>query len=112
MTTQTAAEAQIEAQVRKRLASTARARTAQTSSHPFMTFGERTYYAGSLLDQRLTAFRIERDVPLRDKIPRKGFVTLPCGEREVSAAQELLGHRDCRPPRFHRRSAKRAVRLS
>ena len=40
-----------------------------------------------------------------------GFVTLPCGEREVSAPQELLGRCDCGPPRGHRRSAKRAVRL-
>ncbi len=40
-----------------------------------------------------------------------GFVTLPCGEREASAAQELSGCGDCGPPCGHRRSAKRAVRL-
>jgi hypothetical protein len=43
---------------------------------------------------------------------RQGFVTLPRREREVSAAQDLLGRRDCRPPRVHRRGAKHAVRLS
>ena len=42
---------------------------------------------------------------------KTGFVTLPCGEREVSAPQELSGRCDCGPPRVHRRSAKRAVRL-
>src|SRR5208337_4002848 len=41
----------------------------------------------------------------------EGVVTLPCGEREASAPQELSGHCDCSPPRGHRRSAKRAVRL-
>jgi hypothetical protein len=41
-----------------------------------------------------------------------GFVTLPCGEREVSAAQDLLGRRDWRSTRVHRRGAKHAVRLS
>ncbi len=40
-----------------------------------------------------------------------GFVTLPCREREVSAPQELLGSCDCSPPRCHRDTAKRAVRL-
>ena len=40
-----------------------------------------------------------------------GFVTLPCREREVSAPQELSGRRDSRPPRGHRDTAKRAVRL-
>jgi hypothetical protein len=40
-----------------------------------------------------------------------GFVTLPRRERERSAAQDLLGRRDCRPPRVHRLGAKRAVRL-
>ena len=40
-----------------------------------------------------------------------GFVTLPCRERKVSAAQELLGRCDCGPPRGHRGTAKRAVRL-
>src|SRR5271156_3114736 len=40
-----------------------------------------------------------------------GFVTLPCGEREVSAPQELLGRCDFGPPRLHRRGAERAVRL-
>ena len=40
-----------------------------------------------------------------------GFVTLPFGEREVSAPQELLGRCDCGPPRLHRRGAQRAVRL-
>jgi hypothetical protein len=29
----------------------------------------------------------------------KGFVTLPCSEREVSAVQELSGRHDCGPPR-------------
>ena len=47
---------------------------------------------------------------LNIKVP--GFVTLPCREREVSAAQELSGRCDCRPPRVHRRGAKRAVRSS
>src|SRR5208282_1668174 len=41
----------------------------------------------------------------------KGFVTLPCRECEVSAPQELLGRCDCSPPRCHRDTAKRAVRL-
>ena len=41
----------------------------------------------------------------------EGFVTLPCRERKVSAAQELLGRCDCGPPRGHRSTAKRAVRL-
>jgi hypothetical protein len=41
----------------------------------------------------------------------EGIVTLPCGEREASAAQELSGCCDCGPPCGHRRSAKRAVRL-
>ena len=40
-----------------------------------------------------------------------GFVTLPCGEREAWAPQELLGRCDCGPPRVHRLSAKHAVRL-
>ena len=40
-----------------------------------------------------------------------GFVTLRCGEREVSAPQELSGRCDSGPPRVHRRGAKRAVRL-
>ena len=40
-----------------------------------------------------------------------GFVTLPCREREVSAPQELSGRCDCSPPRGHRNTAKRAVRL-
>ena len=40
-----------------------------------------------------------------------GFVTLPCREREVSAPQELSGRCDCSPPRCHRDTAKRAVRL-
>ncbi len=40
-----------------------------------------------------------------------GFVTLPCREREVSAPQETSGRCDCGPPRGHRDSAKRAVRL-
>src|SRR5271166_6199042 len=40
-----------------------------------------------------------------------GVVTLPCGEREASAPQELSGRCNCSPPRGHRRSAKRAVRL-
>ena len=34
-----------------------------------------------------------------------------CDEREVSAPQELLGRCDCSPPRGHRDTAKRAVRL-
>ena len=46
----------------------------------------------------------------RKKNAKAGIVTLPCGEREVSAPQELSG-RDCGPPRGHRRSAKHAVRL-
>jgi hypothetical protein len=29
----------------------------------------------------------------------EGFVTLPCRERKVSAAQELLGRCDCGPQR-------------
>ncbi len=41
----------------------------------------------------------------------KGFVTLPCREREVSAPQELSGRCDCGPPRGHRDTAKRAVGL-
>ena len=44
-------------------------------------------------------------------LPPAGFVTLPCREREVSAPQELSGRCDRGPPRGHRRSAKRAVRL-
>ena len=40
-----------------------------------------------------------------------GFVTLPCRERALSAPQELLGRCDCGPPRCHRGTAKRAVRL-
>ena len=40
----------------------------------------------------------------------EGFVTLPCRERKVSAAQELLGRCDGGPPRVHRSTAKRAVR--
>ena len=48
----------------------------------------------------------------RDRSGRPGFVTLPSREREVSAAQELLGRCDCGPPRVHRRGAQRAVRLS
>ena len=47
----------------------------------------------------------------RSSNARTGVVTLPCGEREASAPQELSGHCDCGPPRGHRRSAKRAVRL-
>ena len=39
------------------------------------------------------------------------FVTLPCREREVSALRELLGRCGCSPPRCHRDTAKRAVRL-
>ena len=42
---------------------------------------------------------------------RKGVVTLPCSEREVSAPQELSGRCDCCAPRVHRRGAKGAVRL-
>ena len=42
---------------------------------------------------------------------RAGIVTLPCGERKASAAQELSGGRERGPPRVHRRSAKHAVRL-
>src|SRR5271166_3510406 len=42
---------------------------------------------------------------------RTGFVTLPCREREVSASQQLTGRCDCGPPRGHRVSAKRAVRV-
>src|SRR5208337_830568 len=40
-----------------------------------------------------------------------GFVTLPCREREAWAPQELSGRCDCSPPRGHRDTAKRAVRL-
>ena len=40
----------------------------------------------------------------------KGFVTLPCREREVSASQELSGRCARRPSRGHRRSAKHVVR--
>ena len=47
----------------------------------------------------------------RGRIGRFGSVTLPYDEREVSALQKLSGRCDCRPPRVHRRSAKRAVRL-
>ena len=43
--------------------------------------------------------------------PSDGFVTLPCREREGSAPQELSGRCDSGPPRGHRRSAKRAMRL-
>ena len=39
-----------------------------------------------------------------------GVVTLPCGEREVSAPQELSG-RDCGRPRGHPDSTKHAVRV-
>src|SRR5208282_3579902 len=49
--------------------------------------------------------------PERLSSARRGFVTLPCREREVSVPQELSGRRDSRPPRGHRSSAKRAVRL-
>ena len=45
------------------------------------------------------------------EIGRDGFVTLLCREREVSVPQELSGRRDSRPPRGHRSSAKRAVRV-
>ena len=45
------------------------------------------------------------------KVVPLGFVTLPCGEREARAPQELLGRCDCGPPRVHRLSAKHAVRL-
>src|SRR6185312_6733870 len=48
---------------------------------------------------------------LRDRAGGGGFVTLPCRERKVSAAQELLGRCDCGPPRGHRGAAKRAARL-
>jgi hypothetical protein len=49
---------------------------------------------------------------LLDRLTRHcGSVTLPYDEREVSALQKLSGRCDCRPPRVHRRSAKRAVRL-
>ena len=41
----------------------------------------------------------------------RGIVTLPCGEREASAAQELSGCCERGPPRVHRRGAKHAVRL-
>ena len=43
--------------------------------------------------------------------PRRGSVTLPYNEREVSASWELSGHFDRGPPRAHRRSAKHAFRL-
>src|SRR5208337_1713848 len=36
-----------------------------------------------------------------------GFVTLPCGEREAWAPQELLGRCDCGPPRVHRLALSR-----
>ena len=52
------------------------------------------------------------DSRFAEPMRRDRFVTLPCREREVSAAQEYLGRCDCRPPRVHRRGAKRAVRLS
>ncbi len=58
---------------------------------------------GDLVAQRL------RDIQV--SVVHDGVVTLPCGEREASAPQELSGHCDCGPPRGHRRSAKRAVRL-
>jgi hypothetical protein len=41
----------------------------------------------------------------------RGIVTLPGGELEASAAQELSGRCDCGPPCRHRRSAKGAMRL-
>ena len=48
--------------------------------------------------------------PTPASIDQEGFVTLPFGEREASAPQELSGRCDCRPPRLHRRGSKRAVR--
>ena len=44
-------------------------------------------------------------------IAQKGFVTLPCRDREESTPQELSGRCDCSPPRGHRNTAKRAVRV-
>ena len=41
----------------------------------------------------------------------RGIVTLPCGERKASAAQELSGGCERGPPRVHCRGAKHAVRL-
>src|SRR5208337_2177922 len=61
-------------------------------------------------DCSLNYFGVDASQPLSEW-RRKGFVTLPCREREVSAPQELSGRRDRRPPRGHRRSAKHAVRL-
>ena len=55
---------------------------------------------------------IDPELMIRMLIVGYGIVTLRHRERKVSAAQELLGRYDCRPPRVHRRGAKRAVRLS
>ena len=55
--------------------------------------------------------RIMPIIDRQSRIGGVGFVTLPCREREVSAPQELLGRCDCSPPRGHRDTAKRAVRL-
>jgi hypothetical protein len=41
----------------------------------------------------------------------RGLVTLPCGEREVSAPQELSGCYDGGARRVHRSGAKHAARL-
>ena len=60
------------------------------------------------LDRR-TALQIVRIVCSTST--HDGFVTLPCREREVSAPQELSGRCDCGPPRGHRDSAKRALRV-
>ena len=74
---------------------------------------------GCLHASRLVSFLNQPPLPLKphyDTVKLRcraceGFVTLPCREREVSAPQELSGRCDCGPPRGHRDSAKRAVRV-
>src|SRR5271170_5338658 len=67
-----------------------------------------TFYETPVLTMPSTSTAASKPGPARST---EGFVTLPCGEREVSAPQELLGRCDCGPPRLHRRGAQRAVRL-
>ena len=43
--------------------------------------------------------------------PARGFVTLPCRERDASAPQEFSRRGGGLAPRVHRRSAKHAMRL-
>jgi hypothetical protein len=60
---------------------------------------------------RLIALKEGARVKLWTQHCTNGVVTLPCREREVSVPQELSGRCDRGPPRGHRVSAKRTVRL-